>query len=1533
MNDIPMDKPKYTRSNKDIVRREIKEWEISDTNDLDAFDEFLDKPVLGYECLVQIIEKDKSFGVIDDKKIIEFISVEDHIDRLALLQKMSLAECMLVAEYFTPEGVAFMKKRYERYKALLNNDDKYYNHFVGIATGIVRDIAYASMINTPEIAIYRRASSLAEDLGFSDEFDTTAGLRGGTSRFLWTQYASGDESHASLSEQSFVGTGNFYAYAQLYKDIKKELLKEGVEESKVENEVVKKCVQIILDACEYNDPYRPFGSSYRSQMKEAVDWAQLNEPVRQRFRGMRMKIEGVSLRNIGRFIGKTPDKSWGFRTERKKLEFDIKILEDENKTESEKLKILKHYNNLETQNAEKELYKALNRAQLLYHNEVSALDQDENLTDDIQSEKMKAQNAFEDRKKRAQKEYRSKIAHILYRNDPTQEIDLRNATEQLIKDSARDKVKMIAYEARKKIRKAHEHRKNLIHNAQQADNEKLKQEQIDEQIEQRIQKILQWRDNSIKKVNDDIEKLLEREQEIVSERTPRNIKQLTEDLKKKRDETKFKEQSHYNLAEKAIQLTFALNNSAYVVDGNLDWINEIPFGLINRAHKMLLKGVSLELINGYTKATLHFPDLRLSQSQMLQFNTMTRWHLEEIRFILDKFITNKTEINLDKLIRLANHSISNKDVVDMKIDEGYSIDQLLDHIWLVDSGISTENGIFPEDGPKQRAKQERWCVNNAYYVPEAWNHARLGNIILNRLEAGIDANVHDATYWLSEFEVPDERNGVVYKNLDSELQFLHSVIFAPAELKAKLPKKKRKYAELFSKDATELIYEAIISLTTNNTFDFEHINNLCLEKLSEYKQNPRMARSLKVDLDTLETQLHDALQELEAKVASGSMPQHTDGSQKHFPEWIADLKVVGKNRREFIDTAQTWVSAHASTPRSILTIAWANREMALKDGCADNPRAIKQWADLNTLRSSYDAMVNNGTVPDGFERQDLMKFSNWLQELVRCYDGKTAIRVVAEMKKSYNADYYIPPMKIDLDEGWHGEVLEKQDPRGFTIGHDTGCCMTVNGVSRSCIRAGYTQPSYGFFALYKDGQLVAQSFLYTNMKKNPDILVCDNIEANQGRDLEKVAKKYEKFFHRYITTQLRRDETVEFSKVHIGTGYSAVGLHQYQETFAVPMEDASIYTDARNQRTLLQLPDSEVALAKSIKADYFKGDWEDIVDDILNIEKDAFLSQGWKEKELQKLFSEPENIKVLLRKDDKIIGYVVAEPKEHDTLYVSSTAIAHKYQRQGLVAELMYLLDTEAVRRGYQYYERDARVEGGYADKLKKNYEVIEEGGIKESIYGAQKYLKLAIPQHPKNKRMEEVEKIKHAKPTLEFQTCGLEQARIVDELEKTIYPKEMQLGMLNMMEEIGEIDDAKNVSFLVNEEADSKKIPMGYVIAYMTDAEYDSSEDEVLYIADFALMPGHQRHGYGKKMFERIVKIASGYDGAPIEFHARETTSYPALMHSIKSLYDLGYRIVLDIGKDEDEDLIDYFETGNHDAESVRFIRLERAEKKKIAA
>lgn len=151
--------------------------------------------------------------------------------------------------------------------------------------------------------------------------------------------------------------------------------------------------------------------------------------------------------------------------------------------------------------------------------------------------------------------------------------------------------------------------------------------------------------------------------------------------------------------------------------------------------------------------------------------------------------------------------------------------------------------------------------------------------------------------------------------------------------------------------------------------------------------------------------------------------------------------------------------------------------------------------------------------------------------------------------------------------------------------------------------------------------------------------------------------------------------------------------------------------------------------------------WEQIREDIMRVEQEAFADTGFSEEELREMIYDAPNGTTIIQRDltGRIIAYTSAmaiswdyperETEDAETAYIESTAIATDYQNHGLVAKLMTALEDELRRKGFQYVERDARVENGWADSVGRHYagRIIGEPELHDSDWGPQKHFRISL--------------------------------------------------------------------------------------------------------------------------------------------------------------------------------------------------------------
>lgn len=492
------------------------------------------------------------------------------------------------------------------------------------------------------------------------------------------------------------------------------------------------------------------------------------------------------------------------------------------------------------------------------------------------------------------------------------------------------------------------------------------------------------------------------------------------------------------------------------------------------------------------------------------------------------------DIKYQELVNLR--TIQTAEIV-MLVQAGYSAEEIRKMPeWLVRSKkeLLEARDKFPVEA--RNDAKAMWCATNAFYRPKNWQVKKLGSTVLMRLSLGVDTNIHNATHWLGQFEIPEEKEAG-YVDADQELLLLKIA----AEIEKcfpGVPKKKQVIQYLFHDEKKRELYEKIIAepdfnkrkeLTGHLTVESE--TQPCLKKI---KQNSRLAGHV-----------------------------------------VSNLKELGEKRKKYSEDAQSWVTMHGMTPSKTLIRAWKYRPKALEAGCKDNPASISTWGEWNEVKLLFEALKEANNIPIFLQGDNDDKLKSFALELSRCSSPDAAARALIRLSHRFNPEQKIPATIIDLGDEWKGEIIPKTDVRGFTIGYDTGCCMTIDGASESCIYAGYSRPDCGFFILTRDDQLIAQSFIWVNEGEAPQILILDNIEAGEGRDRSEIISKYQKFFQEYMNLAQREKSGLELSAVNLGMGYVEIDTHGLDKTVAVN-PPADFYTDAKKQKLLCKRVEREV---------------------------------------------------------------------------------------------------------------------------------------------------------------------------------------------------------------------------------------------------------------------------------------------------------------------------------------------------------------------
>jgi hypothetical protein len=257
---------------------------------------------------------------------------------------------------------------------------------------------------------------------------------------------------------------------------------------------------------------------------------------------------------------------------------------------------------------------------------------------------------------------------------------------------------------------------------------------------------------------------------------------------------------------------------------------------------------------------------------------------------------------------------------------------------------------------------------------------------------------------------------------------------------------------------------------------------------------------------------------------------------------------------------------------NFLAAAWASRSEALSEGVADNPYEIIRWV---SVKKYMELSKEETELIGGKEFSQLIADHRELAyELARSYPdvrrGIDALRqyFTLEAGGAFHQDEFTPgQVTVEYDgKTYEVEWLPKGSPSFFSMGVDTGCCMTLDGASESCIWRAMTDPNYGGMLVRVDGKVRAQSVGYLGKDEHDEnVLVLDNIEVNSGTDESAVREVY-KIALEQLMSQGRVNSTV--SAVNIGEGFTKVPFGDLAVVAPVAGPQG-VYTDAHRQRRLI----------------------------------------------------------------------------------------------------------------------------------------------------------------------------------------------------------------------------------------------------------------------------------------------------------------------------------------------------------------------------
>lgn len=419
-------------------------------------------------------------------------------------------------------------------------------------------------------------------------------------------------------------------------------------------------------------------------------------------------------------------------------------------------------------------------------------------------------------------------------------------------------------------------------------------------------------------------------------------------------------------------------------------------------------------------------------------------------------------------------------------------------------------------------------------IPDGSQGNTLRNQILARLTLGINEDPTVAIGIFNELKVDQIQEGSLH---DLGVELIHMLITAQS-VKGFPSAKPSKIQEVFFDSHLAELYQQLYALKINS--DSAGINNFIQEN------------GLQTDEDL---SMHD-LRELLENLKSGALQLHKE--QRAVKQWLKDYSAQPIKATKLIE-------------------AWTARRLALEHGVQDNPRDILDFALEHGLEIFAEKQIASGATDLTREEFDTLK-DQVGQIIGSRYSPQTLFSTIERIVKFHRENGPYPQKilgqaasSVTIGEGerlrqFTAEIFGTDDLRGFTIGYDTGCCMTITGASNTCIWAGYEDPRYSFFAVYDDDEkLRAQSIMYIAEDQGKKFLIIDNIETNQGTDLSTIAEVYKIALLRFI-----EEQNITIDAIQIGTGYmpGEIVANMPDANICPPTPLEGTYSDSRNQKIL-----------------------------------------------------------------------------------------------------------------------------------------------------------------------------------------------------------------------------------------------------------------------------------------------------------------------------------------------------------------------------
>ena len=217
------------------------------------------------------------------------------------------------------------------------------------------------------------------------------------------------------------------------------------------------------------------------------------------------------------------------------------------------------------------------------------------------------------------------------------------------------------------------------------------------------------------------------------------------------------------------------------------------------------------------------------------------------------------------------------------------------------------------------------------------------------------------------------------------------------------------------------------------------------------------------------------------------LKENIKAPQNRWPNLDKDISLKGIQK--IINLSTKGINFKISVEKLLFML----RALSFFDG-AEEDLLKKDTISVDNLNDLDD--IGRNAIGVFKENPEYLKFISW-ENILLFKKVNLSWGQINEYLELFEETKDIKLKKIPLLKGSYGdytyEILPKSDIRGLICGLATNCCQHLSNVGASCTLYGAYTDNSTFFIISKNGEIVAQSWLWLSYDNKT--MVCDSIES------------------------------------------------------------------------------------------------------------------------------------------------------------------------------------------------------------------------------------------------------------------------------------------------------------------------------------------------------------------------------------------------------------------------------------------------------